>query len=293
MRRRSGRKRSMSKLTAGVIGIVALVVLFYLGFTKFANPFASPYTVHAVFSSANGVRLDSPVRIAGVNVGQVTSISPVSSCRYTTQVQGRCAAARVTMTIDNQGLPIHQDARFAIRPRIFLEGNFFIDLSPGSPSAPKAPDGFTFPVQQGVDPVQFDQVLSALPSDTRQSLRVLVQQYGKGVKLGGPDYNQSIQYWLPAYKYSSIVAHDALGIKSHDLSQAIDKGGVVAGAFGAHPQRLQSLVTDFNTTARRSPARTRRWSRAWPSCRGRCRPQSRPSMPSMPRSRRCARLPAR
>ena len=31
------------------------------------------------------------------------------------------------------GLPIHRDARLKIRPRIFLEGNFFVDLKPGSP----------------------------------------------------------------------------------------------------------------------------------------------------------------
>ncbi len=32
------------------------------------------------------------------------------------------------MSIQNQGLPIHDDATFAIRPRIFLEGNFFVDI---------------------------------------------------------------------------------------------------------------------------------------------------------------------
>ena len=44
----------MSTFAAGLIAIVAILVFTYLGFTKFANPFASPYTVHAIFSSANG-----------------------------------------------------------------------------------------------------------------------------------------------------------------------------------------------------------------------------------------------
>ena len=34
------------------------------------------------------------------------------------------------MEIEDKGLPIHKDATLKIRPRIFLEGNFFVDLSP-------------------------------------------------------------------------------------------------------------------------------------------------------------------
>jgi hypothetical protein len=41
--------------------------------------------------------------------------------------------AVVEMEIKEKGLPIHKDARLKIRSRIFLEGNFFVDMSPGSP----------------------------------------------------------------------------------------------------------------------------------------------------------------
>jgi phospholipid/cholesterol/gamma-HCH transport system substrate-binding protein len=239
----------MSTFTAGVIGIVVIVVLTYLAFTKFANPFARPFTIHAVFSSANGLRPDSLVRIAGVNVGKVEGVSAVPGCRDVAKNRTRCAAADVTMTIDEQGLPLHTDATFRIRPRIFLEGNFFVDVSPGTPEAPRAPDGYTFPIQQGVEPVQLDQVLTSLQADTRRNLQILLRQYGIAVKRGGPAYNASIQYWLPAYKYSSIVAHDALGIEPHDLSSWIAAQASVARALDAHPQSLQSLITDFNTTA--------------------------------------------
>ena len=79
--RRRGRRRGLSPFKAGGIGIVVLVVFVYLGFTKFANPFASPYTIHAMFSNANGLRPGSLVRIAGVNVGQVTGVGAVPGCR--------------------------------------------------------------------------------------------------------------------------------------------------------------------------------------------------------------------
>jgi hypothetical protein len=36
------------------------------------------------------------------------------------------------MQIQDKGRPLHSDAQFKIRPRIFLEGNFFIDVTPGT-----------------------------------------------------------------------------------------------------------------------------------------------------------------
>ena len=41
--------------------------------------------------------------------------------------------AIVTMAIEETALPIHKDATLKVRPRIFLEGNFFVDLQPGTP----------------------------------------------------------------------------------------------------------------------------------------------------------------
>ena len=79
----------------------------------------------ATFANSANIALNSPVRIAGVEVGKVIS----------TERDGD--ATTVTFTVDDAGRPIHDDAFAAIRPRIFLEGNFFVELDPGSPSAPE------------------------------------------------------------------------------------------------------------------------------------------------------------
>jgi phospholipid/cholesterol/gamma-HCH transport system substrate-binding protein len=246
------RKRSrMTAFKAGLIGIIVLALLGYGALTKFANPISNPYTIHAIFSNANQLKPQSLVRIAGINVGKVMSVSPVTGCKTKPQSgpNPQCAAADVTMTVQGNGLPIHKDATFSIRPRIFLEGNFFIDVNPGTPEAPVAPSGWVFPIQQGVEPVQFDQLLNSLQLNTRSNLQILLQQYGLAVKQGGPDYNKSIQYWLPAYLYGSQVSHDTLGQQPHDLSGWIDKAGTVNGALNAHPPNLKSLITNFNRTA--------------------------------------------
>jgi phospholipid/cholesterol/gamma-HCH transport system substrate-binding protein len=249
MRRKRKRRSGMSTFMAGLIGIVLIAVFSYLAYTKFANPFASQYTVNATFANADGIVPGALVRIAGVNVGTVSAVNPEPGCHPSAKDQSACQAAQVQMTIGNQGLPIHDDATFAIRPRTFLEGNFFVDVSPGTPGAPVAGSGHTFPIQQGIEPVQFDQVLTGLQSNTRQNLQTLIQQFGIAVKQGGPAYNQSIKYWLPAYEYSSIVSHDALGLQPHDLSNYMTAQATVAGAIDRHPQNLENLITNFNTTA--------------------------------------------
>jgi phospholipid/cholesterol/gamma-HCH transport system substrate-binding protein len=252
--RRRGRRRTTSRLSkfmAGLIGIILVVGFSYGAYTKFANPFASPYTAHVIFANADGLKIDSLVRIAGVNVGKVTSVSPVAGCRKTAYagVEPQCTASDVTMELDSNGLPLHKDATFWIRPRIFLEGNFFIEATQGTPEAPVAPNDYVFPIQSGKGSVQFDQLLTSLQSDTRHNLQILLQQYGYAVKKGGPAYDASIQYWTPAYRYGSEVSHDTLGTQPHDLSNWIDQAGVVNGALDAHRTSLKSLITDLNTTA--------------------------------------------
>ena len=68
--------KTVSPFKAGVVGVILIIAVCYGAYTKFANPFASPYTIHAIVPSANELRPQSLVRIAGVNVGKVTSISP-------------------------------------------------------------------------------------------------------------------------------------------------------------------------------------------------------------------------
>ena len=48
---------------------------------------------------------------------------------------GEGDTAIVTLALEDDALPIHEDATLKVRPRIFLEGNFFVDLKPGTPAA--------------------------------------------------------------------------------------------------------------------------------------------------------------
>ncbi|HEY2537257.1 MAG TPA: MlaD family protein, partial [Solirubrobacteraceae bacterium] len=114
--------RRSNPVRVGIIFLVILVIAVYFGFTK-RVPFKHGFRLQAVFSTVVNIHPKSPVRIAGVPVGVVTSIHR----------EGK--AGVVSMEIESKGLPIHTDATLKIRPRIFLEGNWFVDMQPGSPSA--------------------------------------------------------------------------------------------------------------------------------------------------------------
>jgi phospholipid/cholesterol/gamma-HCH transport system substrate-binding protein len=240
------RRRGLPPFAVGLGVLAVLAVGIYLGFTK-EIPFRHQYTIEAVFPSASNIRIDSPVRVAGVNIGKVTRISHVEAGRQ---------AALVTMRIDRNGLPLHRDARLKIRPRIFLEGNFFVDVSPGSPSAPALHDGDRIPINQTSAPVQLDQVLSALQAPTRRDLQALLRELSSGLSgEGARGYNRSIPYWEPAYRDSSVVADALQGTEQHDLSRVIDRAGATAEAIDRNRVQLKSLVTDFDTTAAAFAAR--------------------------------------
>ncbi len=82
------------------------------------------------------------------------------------------------MNIDKSALPIHSDATALIRSRIFLEGNFYIELSPGSPNAPVLSSGATLPAANTSGPVQLDRVLASLTANPRSNLQTLLQGIG-------------------------------------------------------------------------------------------------------------------
>jgi phospholipid/cholesterol/gamma-HCH transport system substrate-binding protein len=250
-------RRGANPLTVGILVLLAAAVISYFGFSKHI-PFTHGFRVKAVFETANNIQPNSPVRIAGVNIGKVTKVEAYKG--------GDGNASLVTMEINKDGLPIHKDAELKIRPRIFLEGNEFVDLQPGTPSAPTIGDGDTLPMTQTSVAVQFDQVLSALQSDTRADLQQLLEGYGTALtyqptaaddvgqdpdvkgETAAQSLNDSIKYAPGALKGAAIVNQAFLGLQRHDLSGLVDNTGKVTKALAANEQSLKDFVTNFNTT---------------------------------------------
>src|SRR5215204_2901651 len=170
---RPDHNRRLSNFQIGLIAIVLTVIGFYLAFTK-SIPFSGHgYQLKAVFQDAQNIRAKSPVRISGVDVGEVSDVHHVTDANGNGE-----DAAVVTMDLKDTALPIKQDATLQLRPRLFLEGNLFVDLHPGSPGAPELDSGSVVPQNQTSTSVQFDEVLTSLQAPVRENLQLFLKEFG-------------------------------------------------------------------------------------------------------------------
>jgi ABC-type transporter Mla subunit MlaD len=241
-----------SNATIAIVFILIFTIGPYLAFTKHVPFTGYGYEVKATFSNSANISKNSPVRIAGVDVGKVIA----------TERDGDNTT--VTFTVDSTGRPIHDDAFAAIRPRIFLEGNFFIDLDPGSPSAPELDSGGTIPVSRTSTAVQIDEVLSALQSPVRADLSRLLESYGLALtheptaaedvtqlpevkgRTGAEALNGALRYGGDAGRYSAQVTNALLGTQRRDLARLVSGAGRAFGAFASRQRDLQGLIVNFN-----------------------------------------------
>ena len=236
--RGAAEKTGIKPLKAGLIFLVLALLATYFAFSK-ANPFSDRYELYAVFENANELKERSPVRIAGVEVGKVKSVKPFGD-----------GLAKVRMEIEESGLPIKEDAQVKVRQRIFLEGNYFVDLQPGSPGAKERKSGSTIPPAQTASPVQFGQILSALQSDTRSDLQTFLREYAKGVEgRGSKGFNMAVKYWEEAYRNTAIQTRAIQGIEKGDLQRVLKGQGKVFGALARDEEALKLLVTSLNRLA--------------------------------------------
>jgi hypothetical protein len=155
------------------------------------------------------------------------------------------------MQLHDDALPLHKDARLQIRPRILLEGNFFVDLQPGSSATGALEDGGTVPITQTSTAVTLPEVLSVLTSDTRTDLQTLLREYATGLNGGGAQaLNRAIPAFEPAYRLSALTNDALLGEQpTKDLQRVLRSQTRVFGTLAENPQRLEDLVGDLNTVA--------------------------------------------
>ncbi len=253
MNRHAGR---FTPLQAGLIGIVLIVIAVFLAFSK-DIPFTKPFEVNAVFDNAPPIAKGTAVRIAGVEVGQVSAVGSAGE---------GSDAVKVSIKMKDDGLPLHENAVLKVRPRIFLEGNLFIDVRPGTPDSPEVDDGHTFSPSQTAAPVQIDQVLGTLKSDTRKDLQDLLIGYGDSLggdpqqgedddqdastqgQTAGESLNDSLEYSADALRGAAIVNQATLGRELHDLSKLLEGQQKVTAALVSNETQLKDLITNFNIT---------------------------------------------
>jgi phospholipid/cholesterol/gamma-HCH transport system substrate-binding protein len=226
------------------LGLLALVVGGYILSQQRFNlprglPFGSDFvTYKAELSSAQSVTpgQGQTVQVAGVDVGEISKVDLVG---------GR---AVVTMKLRRKYTPIYADATALLRPKTGLN-DMVLQLSPGSKSSGVAPDGYTIPVSQTLPNVNFDEVLSALDTDTRSYLQMLVGGGADGLNGQGVRLSGTLKRFEPSGRELARL-NGALERRQANIRRAIHNFRLVAQALGDKDDQLATLVDASNRVFR-------------------------------------------
>lgn len=255
-------KRAIKNHALDFTAIVVLVVLaivvsgFILSHERLSLPFVSQSTfpLNAEFSSAKAVTAGQgqTVNVSGVVIGSIGGVKLNPD-----------GTADVQMNIDSKYRHlVHTDASALLRPKTGLD-DMYVELNPGTRSAPLAKPGFTIPVS-GTNPVvDPDEVLSSLDADTRQYLELLVNGAGQGLQgNGGSELAKVLERFLPTHQdlarlnkvvaergdalksliHSLQVLNTSLATKQIQISQLVASSAKVFHAFANANQGVSKAV---------------------------------------------------
>jgi phospholipid/cholesterol/gamma-HCH transport system substrate-binding protein len=223
----------MLAFAGSCVGLLIFLWISFGGSTPFA---AQGYLLKANFKEGVELATQSDVRISGISVGKVISVS----------LNRKTGLTQATMRIDSQYAPRPTDTRAILRSKTLL-GETYVELSPGSRFGPKLADGATLPQGQIAPTVQLDQILSTFDARTRYAFQQWVQQDGVALTNRGQALNAAFGQLYPfatnVDRVLSILRRD-----SADTTTLFRDTGQVFASLSQSPSELQGFIRNSNTT---------------------------------------------
>jgi virulence factor Mce-like protein len=158
-----------------VFGAICIVGMEFLAVNiGQPNPLTSDYTVHAVFSDADGIPTAADVRVSGVQVGKVTAIA---------HDPNQPGMSVVTLQIGNpNAVPVYSNGFAKVRPKTLL-GEKYIDLTVGGRASGEAiADGGYLPEARTAKDVANDEIFNSFDAKTREQNKVVLQELDKATQ---------------------------------------------------------------------------------------------------------------
>jgi phospholipid/cholesterol/gamma-HCH transport system substrate-binding protein len=178
-------------------------------------------TVVAEFANIGAMTSQAQVKIGGVVVG-TTGTPTVDPDRK---------LALVPMNLEQKALPLHVDATATIR-QLSLIGEKYVDLTPGTPSAPIMQPGQTLPAKQTGFAQDYQDIVQALNDPTAAGLSSVLRTLGGGVANRGQNVQDIIHELQPAFGDTAALAN-SLGRQNQLLGQVIDQVQPVTNGLAA------------------------------------------------------------
>ena len=241
--------RRIAFIALGLV-VVAIAVAVIRGPSSSSST-QGTYLVRAIFDDASFAAQGEDVRIAGANVGSIQSLGVTS---------GKKAAVTIAIT-DQRFAPFHRDATCAIRPQSLI-GEEYVDCSPGTTSAAPLPrigvgpgaGTYYLPVTRTSSPIDSDIVQDISTEPVRQSLAVIINEFGTGLAARGSDLNAVIHRANPALGNTDKVLK-ILARQNRTLAQLATDSDTVLGPLARERKHISGFITQANTTAVASAAR--------------------------------------
>jgi phospholipid/cholesterol/gamma-HCH transport system substrate-binding protein len=218
-----------------VLFVVSLLVAtFILGKQRLHLPWSDFYDVQAEMTTAQAVTpgQGQTVDIAGVEVGEISSVKLENG------------KAIVGLRIRKKYAPIYRDASILLRPKTGLK-DMVAELTPGTPAAGKLEDGGRIPISQTLPDVNLDEVLSSLDADTRDYLRVLLNDGGIALKGNGQALGQTLRRVEPTAKYARQV-NEALAVRRKNLKRVVHNFSLLTDELGRRDDQVAGFVQSSN-----------------------------------------------
>ncbi len=127
-------KKAGLEIKVGLFVLLALGILSYLVFRSGDFYMKPGYSVRFVFSFVQGIDKGTPVKLAGVTVGEVKEIHVLRNPKGETQVEVSAWIA--------QGVYIEDDAKAAVKTLGML-GDKYVEIIPGTPNNKMIGNGST------------------------------------------------------------------------------------------------------------------------------------------------------
>ena len=205
---------------------LSLFVWSSLGGTLPLSP--KGWRFHASFTNASALDKNADVRIAGVDIGKVVSVSQ----------QGLRTDA--TIQLDPQYAPLPSDARAILRQKTLL-GETFVELTPGTRSAPKLPEGGTLSVANISSTQPLDRVLGVLDDRTRKDVQALFSNGATAFSGREADLNSALGNLGPLTSQMLTIT-TILDRQRRPVQSLVRDAGTVLRTVGAHRDAVAGLA---------------------------------------------------
>jgi phospholipid/cholesterol/gamma-HCH transport system substrate-binding protein len=240
------RKHLRDFVAVGILMLIAVAVAAYIISQQEARPYfpvieTSPYEIRVEFSDAQAVipGQGQTIRVAGVQVGKIGKVEIKNGVAVVSMMLER-------KKIEKGELKVLSDATAQLRPRTGLK-DMFIELDPGTDGA-ELNEKDLIPVQNTEPDVDPDEVLSALDSDTRAYLQLLINGLGKGFENGGgKNLNATFKALAPTQRDLRRVTR-AIASRKRELKRLINNYGDLTNTLADRDNDVRRLITASNAT---------------------------------------------